>query len=298
MGDRESSRVQPLSDNQSNFPDLSRQPGSSDKQLPVTDSQPPPSIKPIGNPSTTHSPIVDSPNQNSLDNPSSSSGNLLSSRLEIGKQHLPLTSKISTTTRTIGKNPPILSKFPPLILASGSATRARLLREVGIPFCQIPVQFDEEGIDNGLDGYRFVMEASYGKFQVARSLFPGYNIITADTVVTDGLLLFRKPKNREEAKKLLLKQSGRQIKIVTGMWIQIQGQVFGVVDETIYQFAPFNPMDLEQFLKKGEWQGKAGGCMVEGFCKKYIRQVRGYQSTAMGLPIELLVSILKRVGFG
>ena len=47
--------------------------------------------------------------------------------------------------------------------------------------------------------------------------------------------------------------------------------------------------DLERYLESGLWQGKAGGCMVEGFCKKYIKSVDGYESTAMGLQVESLL---------
>ncbi|MBD3806311.1 MAG: septum formation inhibitor Maf, partial [Sulfuricurvum sp.] len=39
--------------------------------------------------------------------------------------------------------------------------------------------------------------------------------------------------------------------------------------------------------------GKAGACMVEGFCKPYIREVRGFESTAMGLSIEVLKPFLE-----
>ncbi|MCK4442199.1 MAG: Maf family protein, partial [Sulfurovaceae bacterium] len=46
-------------------------------------------------------------------------------------------------------------------------------------------------------------------------------------------------------------------------------------------------------LDSGLWDGKAGGCMVEGFCKKYIQKVEGYESTAMGLQVERLIGWLK-----
>jgi len=36
--------------------------------------------------------------------------------------------------------------------------------------------------------------------------------------------------------------------------------------------------------------------MVEGFCKKYIKSVQGYESTAMGLSVEKLLPWLKQSG--
>ncbi|MDD2951274.1 MAG: Maf family protein, partial [Sulfuricurvum sp.] len=61
---------------------------------------------------------------------------------------------------------------------------------------------------------------------------------------------------------------------------------------THYFFNPFNPDAIEQYIQSGDWQGKAGACMVEGFCKPYIREVRGFESTAMGLCVEVLKPFL------
>jgi septum formation protein len=180
----------------------------------------------------------------------------------------------------------------PIILCSSSPTRAKLLKEAGIPFRQFAPQFNEEKIATS-DGYRFVVEASYGKLKSCLEKFPNRIVVSADTIVTDGREILRKAKNREEAREILLKQSGNQIKIVTGMWVSKSGHLFGRVEETIYQFAPFDPEDLEEFLESEEWKGKAGACIVEGFCGKYIQWVKGYQSTAMGLPVEELKRILE-----
>ena len=50
--------------------------------------------------------------------------------------------------------------------------------------------------------------------------------------------------------------------------------------------------ELELYLDSGEWKGKAGACMVEGFCKPYIKEVKGLESNAMGLGIEKLLPFI------
>ena len=60
------------------------------------------------------------------------------------------------------------------------------------------------------------------------------------------------------------------------------------ISQTDYLFDIFNKEDLEKYLDSGEWRGKAGACMVEGFCKTYIKEVHGYESTAMGLNTNTL----------
>lgn len=179
-----------------------------------------------------------------------------------------------------------------MILCSSSLTRAKLLRKAGIEFIQKSCEFDEDSIKS-TDPYEFVVLASYGKFKKCCECFND-DIIAADTIVTDGRRILRKAKDEKEAREILLLQSGREIKIVTSMWIRFKGQIFGRVDETIYKFKEFDKKELEEYLKSKEWRGKAGACMVEGFCKKYIKEVKGYESTAMGLCVEELLRIIRR----
>ena len=178
-----------------------------------------------------------------------------------------------------------------LILCSASKTRAELLKKAGIKFIQKSCDFDEESIKSK-DPYEFVTIASLGKFQKCLKCSENEDIVSADTVVTDGEKILRKAKSKEDARKILLAQSGKEIKIITSMWVRFQGRIFGRVDETIYEFEKFDEDDLENYLKSGEWKGKAGACMVEGFCKKYIKSVKGYESTAMGLCVEEFLRIL------
>jgi septum formation protein len=151
--------------------------------------------------------------------------------------------------------------------------------------------FDEDSLKTS-DPYEFVTLASYGKFKSCLSKNSKDDLVAADTVVSDGKLILRKAKNEKEARKILLAQSGKEIRIITSMWVRFEGRIFSRLDETVYEFMPFDEKDLEEYLKSGEWRGKAGACMVEGFCKKYIKNVKGYESTAMGLCVEELIKII------
>lgn len=178
------------------------------------------------------------------------------------------------------------------ILCSSSKTRAQLLKKADIEYIQKNCDFDEEKIKSK-DPYEFVTLASFGKFRECKKCFENENIIAADTVVSDGKKILRKAKNKDEAKEILLAQSGEKIKIITSMWVSLNGKIFSRLDETIYEFYEFDKDDLEKYIQSEEWIGKAGACMVEGFCKKYIKTVRGYESTAMGLCVEELKNIIR-----
>ena len=173
-----------------------------------------------------------------------------------------------------------------MILCSSSPTRASLLKGK-IPFTQNSCEFDEDKIKTK-DPYEFVFLASLGKFRECKKCFKD-NIISADTVISADGEILRKAKSKEEAREILYKQSGKEIKIITSMWVLVNGQTFHRIDETIYKFYEFDKDDLEKYLNSNEWVGKAGACMVEGFCKKYIKSVHGNESTAMGLNVERLL---------
>ena len=175
-------------------------------------------------------------------------------------------------------------------LCSNSESRALLLNKFGIDFIQQAPEYDEEQI-TASTAKEFVYIASKGKMEAAVKEF-GLDIplLCADSVIMaeDGSIL-RKPKNEEDAKRILDKQSGSTISIVSSMQFRTKDFLLVDTSATHYHFATFEEDDLEAYLESGLWRGKAGGCMVEGFCKKYIQSVDGFESTAMGLQVEVLL---------
>jgi len=168
------------------------------------------------------------------------------------------------------------------------------LKEAGIEFVQSPVDFDEEALLREYDDPReFVCAAARGKLQRAIERYGlDIPIVVADTVVTADKEILRKAANEEEARAILKKQSGNKVDIISCMIYADKDGTIEDLDITSYTFAPFDPEDLERYIQSGQWRGKAGACMVEGFCKKYIQDVQGRQSTAMGLQVEKLKEIL------
>ncbi|MCK9373990.1 MAG: septum formation inhibitor Maf [Sulfuricurvum sp.] len=176
-----------------------------------------------------------------------------------------------------------------LRLASASITRAELLRSAGIPFLQESVDFDEDSIIAATPK-NFVYQATLGKYKVnlERFGYSDYPLLVADTVVTAGGKILRKAKDEADARAILEMQSGSEVAIITCMIYKTPRLELFDIASTHYFFNPFDPDEVDRYLRSGEWRGKAGACMVEGFCKPYIREVRGFESTAMGLCVEVL----------
>jgi septum formation protein len=176
-----------------------------------------------------------------------------------------------------------------LRLASSSETRAMLLREAGIAFIQESVDFDEESIVAS-SPKNFVYQATVGKYEANFKAFgiDDCALLVADTVVTSQNQILRKAKCIDDARNILMMQSDSVTSIITCFIYHAKDRKIVDISQTDYIFDAFEPDDLEAYLESGEWRGKAGACMVEGFCKPYIKEVRGYESTAMGLSIEVL----------
>jgi len=176
-----------------------------------------------------------------------------------------------------------------LRLASSSQTRALLLENAGISYIQESVDFDEEKIVAS-SPKNFVYQATMGKYEANLKAFGFENIplLVADTVVTSQGQILRKAKCIDDARNILMTQSGSITSIVTCLIYHSKSKKIIDISQTDYIFKPFNQDHLEEYLESGEWRGKAGACMVEGFCKSYIKEVRGYESTAMGLSVEVL----------
>ena len=183
----------------------------------------------------------------------------------------------------------------PIRLCSSSQTRAMLLEKAGIDFIQESVDFDEEGIVASCPK-NFVYQATLGKYEANLKAFgyEDYPLLVADTVVTSQGHILRKARCKDDARNILMTQSGNITSIITCMIYHSKKQKIIDISKTDYLFEHFHPEDLQSYLESGEWRGKAGACMVEGFCKSYIKEVKGYESTAMGLCVEVLQTFMEQ----
>lgn len=164
-----------------------------------------------------------------------------------------------------------------------------LLSVANIAFVQESVDFDEDSIIAS-SSKNFVYQATLGKYEANLAAFgiDDLPLLVADTVVTSQNQILRKARCVDDARNILMTQSGTITSIITCMIYHSKEKKIIDISQTDYLFADFDMDHLEEYLSSGEWRGKAGACMVEGFCKSYIKEVRGYESTAMGLCVEVL----------
>jgi septum formation protein len=180
-----------------------------------------------------------------------------------------------------------------IALGSNSKTRAKILKNAGIKFIVRKCDFDESSVQ-AKNPDEYVFEITNGKF---KTYLKDYSLdmpfVVADTIVCVNEEILLKAENEKDAKRMLELQSGMDVNIITCMIYKSRHLEFTDLSQTRYRFKKFNEKELNGYLASGEWQGKAGACMVEGFCKPYIKSVHGLESTAMGLSIEKLLPFLR-----
>jgi septum formation protein len=183
---------------------------------------------------------------------------------------------------------------PVLVLASGSPRRARILTELGVAF-RVVVSNADESLVPGEDGAAAVERLARLKAEAvaARETLP---VLAADTeVVLDGRVL-GKPGGTPESIAMLRELSGRKHEVVTGLCLVSGGRARSGVERTTVCLAPMSEDDLAWYAATGEPFDKAGGYHVDGLGALFVESVAGSPSNVAGLPVRLLLRLVREHG--
>ena len=183
---------------------------------------------------------------------------------------------------------------PRLVLASASPRRARILRDLGVSF-RVLVSHEDESVRPGEDGAAAVERLARAKaLAVARGgTLP---VLAADTeVLCDGHIL-GKPADERDALAMLRRLAGRAHEVVTGVCVVDRGVARSGVERSVVRFAPMSEGELAWYAATGEPLDKAGGYHVDGKGALFIETVEGSPSNVAGLPVRLLLRLVREAG--
>lgn len=185
-----------------------------------------------------------------------------------------------------------------LILASASPRRVQLLEQVGIKPSEIlPADIDETPLKGELPR-DLAQRLALGKAQAIAEQHKGVFILAADTVVGCGRRILDKAENEDYARHCLETLSGRRHHVYGGIaLITPEGKEVTRLVDTIVQFKRLTKKDIEDYLKNGEWDGKAGGYAIQGRAEAYIKFIRGSYSNVVGLSLYDTMALLEGNGY-
>ncbi len=179
-----------------------------------------------------------------------------------------------------------------LILASASPRRRELLELTGLPF-----QIDAPDVDESctLPPGEAVKELSRRKALAAAALHPGQVVLAADTLVSVDDAALGKPKDAEDAFRMLRSLSGRWHQVYTGVTVvTADGRVLCQRDVTDVHFEQMTDEAIRRYIATGEPMDKAGAYAVQGAAGLYIDELRGSHTNVIGLPMALTRHLLEQ----
>ncbi len=189
-----------------------------------------------------------------------------------------------------------------LILASASPRRKELLTQIGAEFEIIPAKGEE--ILTSTKPEQAVLELSRQKAEeVAGTLSrEAGNIVVlgADTVVAlDGNIL-GKPKDKEDAARMLGMLNGREHSVFTGVTMIARGldseQIISFYQETKVFMYPMTNRQIQAYTDTGEPMDKAGSYGIQGKGAVYIEKIAGDYNNVVGLPVAAIYQKLEKTG--
>ena len=183
-----------------------------------------------------------------------------------------------------------------IILASGSPRRKEILKSLSVDFEVITANTDEDCRETDPGKYSEQLAVRKGR---AVADLVGDNdalIISADTVVfIDGKIL-GKPKDEEDAFKMLKELSGRTHTVATGVSLIWGERSVSAYEETDVEFADMPDDFINTYIRSGEPMDKAGAYGIQGAACMWINGVKGDFYNVVGFPVRLFCKLLKEIG--
>jgi septum formation protein len=182
---------------------------------------------------------------------------------------------------------------PRVILASQSPRRRELLALIGIAHDVQPADIDERYL-NGEAPRAHAERLAREKAQKVHA--PDAIVIGSDTiVVVDGDVL-GKPRDAEDAARMLARLSGRRHAVITAVAAAWKGRLESAVEEVDVTFHRLSDREIREYIATGEPMDKAGAYGIQGFGATIVERVDGDYFAVMGLPLQKLVRVLARLG--
>jgi septum formation protein len=181
-----------------------------------------------------------------------------------------------------------------IILGSKSARRKELMELLGFDFIVEAADTDEDvpNYDNSVD---YVRQVTLRKGLSFKNKYPDDLVICADTIVCLDDQILGKPKDIDEARKMMLLLSGNRHIVLTGVFLHYKTYSKVFVERTEVDIAHLELPEIEAYIKTNEPYDKAGGYAIQGYFAKYIKGIKGDYYNVMGLPLCRLYQEIKTI---
>jgi septum formation protein len=191
----------------------------------------------------------------------------------------------------------------PLVLASKSDVRGKILAAAGLRFEIRAAPIDERAVEaqaGALDAAAAARLLARAKAEAIGATLPGRVVLGADQTLARGNTRFGKPANREAAVEQLRALRGRSHELHSALVLVCDGAVlFDCVDAAQLTMRNFSDGFLDDYLDMmGDYaMASVGAYQLEGIGIHLFERVKGDHFTILGLPLLPLLAFLRQNGF-
>ena len=191
-------------------------------------------------------------------------------------------------------------------LASQSPRRGQLLEQLGVRY---ELLLPDAGEDTeALEAARtneapaayvkrvtgLKLDAALARLEARR--LPPAPVLCSDTTVALGRVLYGKPVDQKDAKRMLGELSGRSHRVLTAVAVQRGAKRFEAVSTSRVAFEAMSDAQIRAYVASGEPMGKAGAYAIQGRVAMHVTRIDGSYSGIMGLPLWETASLLRAAG--
>ena len=180
----------------------------------------------------------------------------------------------------------------PLILASASPRRSQLLRRAGLSFIVEAAHVAERPLPNE-QPLQYAQRLASDKARAVYARYPDNAVLGADTVVVVDEHLLEKPRDAQDAARMLRLLSGRAHQVITGVCLLAPG--FEQIDAEITEvrFSKLSEIEISGYVDTGEPMDKAGAYAIQGLASRWVERIDGCYFNVVGLPVPRVYRMLQ-----
>lgn len=189
----------------------------------------------------------------------------------------------------------MMSKFPPIILASKSPRRQELLKLLGIDFRVVLKEVDET-YPEGLSPAQIAIYISEKKVHAFDESISNEIVITADTIVVINQQVLGKPRSQDHAFEILSTLSGSMHEVITAVSLLKDHKVSSFYETSQVYFKELTPEQIRYYISRGEPMDKAGAYGIQEWIGLVgIEKIVGSYTNVVGLPTHRLYEELLKL---
>ena len=186
-----------------------------------------------------------------------------------------------------------------IVLASGSPRRLELLRSINLHVVVEKSDYDEPDDASLTPRELGIRHARNKAHDVIARIGRAHVVVAADTVVDVDGIAYNKPRDADDAKRMLNDLSGRTHKVHTAVSFAVPDarELQHFCETSLVTFYPLAQNEIDAYVGSGEPMDKAGAYGIQGYGATLVERIEGDFYTVMGFPLARFVRALRSLGF-